>query len=422
MFIVKKSLGRLNLPDQKRQTKSAKGHAHDLYQTFNRSCWACFINRLCWGAPTVRLVCTADAFDDLCTARTQEQAEAFCGDPTKTTTTKAADCEDTITTACMNIRHTLCDGIQKYIDLRAQEDSECLMRTGSQAACDEEIRVDTCDADEFATGCVEQKYVTARRTACTNDNLATRCMATVTLVCGTNGEPLDAICVGIAAYYPAQKLACATGEDARGEPACAPTIMRICAANGTPFDTFCTGLPNTDDNRQTACESGDKTRSECVSTIARVCAADGTPFADLCTGTPNITATRATYCTTNGDEARCPNVNYGKWRDSFKGDKALPTAPANLNGNVDIGFLADLTTTTPVITGLTNNAYNPVTFADFNGGDARGGSVFWLGTWGDRNASPTIMQEFLTTTDVGAPLTSDLGGKWVGRFQSLILA
>ncbi|MCA8835577.1 MAG: hypothetical protein K8953_10890, partial [Proteobacteria bacterium] len=197
------------------------------------------------------------------------------------------------------------------------------------------------------------------------------------------------------------------------------TIMRICAANGTPFDTFCTGLPNTDDNRQTACESGDKTRSECVSTIARVCAADGTPFADLCTGTPNITATRATYCTTNGDEARCPNVNYGKWRDSFKGDKALPTAPANLNGNVDIGFLADLTTTTPVITGLTNNAYNPVTFADFNGGDARGGSVFWLGTWGDRNAITNYHAGILATTDVGAPLTSDLGGKWVGRFQSL---
>ncbi|MCA8833778.1 MAG: hypothetical protein K8953_01725, partial [Proteobacteria bacterium] len=195
------------------------------------------------------------------------------------------------------------------------------------------------------------------------------------------------------------------------------TIMRICAANGTPFDTFCTGLPNTDDNRQTACESGDKTRSECVPTIARVCAADGNPFADLCTGTPNITATRATYCTTNGDVAACPNVNYGKWRDSFKGEDALPTAPANLDGSVVSGLLSGLTTTAPVITGLSNSLYSPVTFADFNGGDGRGGSVYWLGTW-TGNSLTNFHAGILTTTDVGAPLTSDLGGSWVGRFRA----
>ena len=327
-------------------------------------------------APTVRLVCTADAFDGLCTARTQEQAEAFCGDPTKTTTTKAADCEDTITTACMNIRHTLCDGIQKYIDLRAQEDSDCLV-SNTKEFCDNKARVAACDANPFpATNCMESEYADDRKEACTGDQSATRCLPTAELICGANGNPLDEFCDGVVAYYPAQKLACAAGQDDRIKTACAPTIERICAVNANPFDAFCTGIPN-------------------------------------------ITATQVAHCQANSNAAECLNVSYLDWAVSFKGNKALPTAPANLNERVDFGFLAGLTTTTPVITGLTNNAYNPVTFADFNGGDARGGSVFWLGTWGASNSITNYHAGILTTTDVGAPLTSDLGGKWVGRFQAL---
>ena len=285
--------------------------------------------------PVVSDICTPNPFDTICTDHVSAQ-ENFCGDATRTTATKDADCAPVVMRVCMeNVRNLILCTANVYVQERMRLDNACLVRTGSQAVCDEEVRVATCDADPFPANCVEQEYLDARQSACLMD------LEADTTCGGTNG------------------LA---------------TIF--CRAN--PFDDAL------------ACRD------------------------------PVYLPFRTSYCETNGDVAACPNINYGKWRDSFKGEDALGTAPANLNGNVDIGFLADLTTTTPVITGLTNNAYNPVTFADFNGGDARGGSVFWLGTWGDRNSITNYHAGILATTDVGAPLdNATQSGSWVGQFQAL---
>ncbi len=287
-------------------------------------------------APTVNRVCTPNPFDTICTDHATAQ-ENFCGDADRTTATKDADCAPVVERVCReNVRNLILCTAQVYVQERMRLDNACLMRTGSQAVCDEEVRVATCNANPFSTTCVESEYIMERQSRCLMD------------------VGSDTTCIGEAGLA---------------------TVF--CRAN--PFDDA------------------------------------------LACGDPVYLPFRVPYCETNADEARCPNANYGEWVASFAGKtgaEALGTTPANLSGRVDIGFLSGLTTTKPVITGLLASNYSPVTFADFNGGDARGGSAFWVGTWDGRNSPTNYHAGILTTTDVGAPLTSDLGGKWVGRFRA----
>ncbi len=165
-------------------------------------------------------------------------------------------CEDAIEFVCdKNFRDKLCDGIMKYEDLRNTVRNTCLMRTGSQDACNEEERINTCDADAFSENCADEKYMTQRERECEAQSLknTTKCMATEERICGATGDVLLPFCDGITAYYDTLKTECAEGKPKRNDVECEFTAARICGTDGDIFDDFCTGLPTTNDDRQTAC-------------------------------------------------------------------------------------------------------------------------------------------------------------------------
>ena len=182
-------------------------------------------------APTITRVCTANVFDTLCTAPTKEQAEVFCGDVTKTTTTKPADCAQTITDACTDdFFHTLCTA-EVYVQQRKDFNDMCINQAGkTPQICEAEAQVRTCDADEFATGCVAQKYVDERRMTCLTAKTTTRCMPTVELICGTNGDIFDDFCTGLTDTDTMRASACQThGTDPTdGHSTCATILIPLC--------------------------------------------------------------------------------------------------------------------------------------------------------------------------------------------------
>ena len=138
-------------------------------------------------------------------------------------------CDDATTFVCdKNFDDMLCDDITEYVDQREVVMEQCT-DTKTQKACDEEDRITACDANEFATDCAEQKYVDKRRMTCTGDKTSTRCMPTVELICGTDGDIFDDFCTGLPDTDTMRANACQThGTDAGGDDSCATSLISVC--------------------------------------------------------------------------------------------------------------------------------------------------------------------------------------------------
>ncbi len=240
--------------------------------------------------------CDANVFDTLCpTPATEQEQDNFCRDTTKTPIGKIGNCAQIIVTACtISIYDTICTGVEVYEDRRTAANNQCLARGNSPDACNEVVRIATCDADPFPTNCTEGKYVTERRTACLTNKNSNRCMATEELICGVSGNIFEDFCTGLTATDDSRKTECESGDRTRKD--CTATITRICGADGNIFDDFCTGLTATDNSRKTACESGDRNRGECTDTATRICGANGNIFDDFCTGLTATNDSRQMAC------------------------------------------------------------------------------------------------------------------------------
>ena len=138
-------------------------------------------------------------------------------------------CDDATTFVCdKNFDDMLCDDITEYVDQREVVMEQCT-DTKTQKACDEEDRITACDANEFATDCAEQKYVDKRRMTCTGDKTSTRCMPTVDLICGEDGDIFDDFCTGLPDTDTMRVNACQThGTDAGGNDSCATSLASAC--------------------------------------------------------------------------------------------------------------------------------------------------------------------------------------------------
>ena len=138
-------------------------------------------------------------------------------------------CDDATTFVCdKNFDDMLCDDITEYVDQREVVMEQCT-DTKTQKACDEEDRITACDANEFATDCAEQKYVDKRRMTCTGDKTSTRCMPTVDLICGEDGDIFDDFCTGLPDTDTMRANACQThGTDAGGDDSCAASLASSC--------------------------------------------------------------------------------------------------------------------------------------------------------------------------------------------------
>ena len=138
-------------------------------------------------------------------------------------------CDDATTFVCdKNFDDMLCDDITEYVDQREVVMEQCT-DTKTQAACDEEDRITACDANEFASDCAEQKYVDKRRMTCTSDKTSTRCMPTVDLICGADGDIFDDFCTGLTDTDTMRANACQThGTDAGGDDSCAASLASSC--------------------------------------------------------------------------------------------------------------------------------------------------------------------------------------------------
>ena len=138
-------------------------------------------------------------------------------------------CDDATTFVCdKNFDDMLCDDIKEYVDQREVVMEQCT-DTKTQKACDEEDRITACDANEFASDCAEQKYVDKRRMTCTGDKTATRCMPTVKLICGEDGDIFDDFCTGLPDTDTMRANACQThGTDAGGDDSCAASLASAC--------------------------------------------------------------------------------------------------------------------------------------------------------------------------------------------------
>ncbi len=139
-------------------------------------------------------------------------------------------CEDAIEFVCdNNFRDSLCDGIKEYEDMRQVVQNECLKRA-TQTQCDEEERVEKCDARPFFDDCIEPKYVMQRRAECESLKNKSQCMATEELICGANGDVFDPFCNGITNYVSVRETTCQThGTDPNdGDPSCATILIPFC--------------------------------------------------------------------------------------------------------------------------------------------------------------------------------------------------
>ena len=270
-------------------------------------------------APTITRVCNANVFDGLCTTPTKEQAEVFCGDVTKTTNTKPADCAQTITDACTDdFFHSLCTA-EVYVQQRNNFNSMCINQEGkTPQICEAEALARTCDADEFATGCVAQKYVDERRMTCLTNKNTNRCMPTEELICGTTGDIFDDFCTGLTDTDMTRQTACLANIDeddsCRGDMGIATVF---CKAN--LFDTSNACMHGDyDGDRETICQTHgtDETdgHATCATILIPFCTITN-PFAHAgCDDVANINADiRTPYCQTpaNAWNPKCMDTMHG---------------------------------------------------------------------------------------------------------------
>nr|MCA8834013.1 hypothetical protein [Pseudomonadota bacterium] len=145
-------------------------------------------------------------------------------------------CEDAIEFVCgNNFRDSLCDGIKEYEDMRQVAQTTCLMNN-TKEFCDNQARVEKCDASPFFDDCTEQKYVIQRRAECESLKNKSQCMATEELICGVNGDVFDPFCDGITNYVSVRETTCQThGTDPTdGDSSCATILIPLCTI-ANPF-------------------------------------------------------------------------------------------------------------------------------------------------------------------------------------------
>ena len=177
-------------------------------------------------------------------------------------------CEDATTFVCdKNFDDMLCDDITEYVDQREVVMEQCT-DTKTQKACDEEDRITACDANEFATDCAEQKYVDKRRMTCTGDKTSTRCMPTVELICGEDGDIFDDFCTGLPDTDTMRANACQThGTDAGGDDSCAASLASSCTITDPFIYTGCKDVEGIAGVRMMYCQTpANAWDAECMDT------------------------------------------------------------------------------------------------------------------------------------------------------------
>ena len=255
-------------------------------------------------------------------------------------------CDDATTFVCdKNFDDMLCDDITEYVDQREVVMEQCT-DTKTQKACDEEDRITACDANEFATDCAEQKYVDKRRMTCTDDKTSTRCMPTVELICGEDGDIFDDFCTGLPDTDTMRANACQThGTDAGGDDSCAASLasfctitdpfiyagckdvvgiagvrMMYCQTPATAWNPKCMdGMHGTvNATRMTACEMfGTNTDTggddSCATSLASACTITDPFIHEGCDDVAGIAGVRTMYCETpaNAWDAECMDGMHG---------------------------------------------------------------------------------------------------------------
>ena len=256
-------------------------------------------------------------------------------------------CEDATTFVCdKNFDDMLCDDITEYVDQREVVMEQCT-DTKTQKACDEEDRITACDANEFATDCAEQKYVDKRRMTCSGDKTATRCMPTVDLICGADGDIFDDFCTGLTDTDTMRANACQThGTDAGGDDSCAASLassctitdpfiyagckdvagiagvrMMYCQTPANAWDAECMDITHgaVDTTRMTACEmfgtdTGTGGDTSCANSLISVCLIANPFIHEGCDDVVGIDAgVRTMFCEmpANAWNPKCMQTTHG---------------------------------------------------------------------------------------------------------------
>ncbi|MCA8834114.1 MAG: hypothetical protein K8953_03425, partial [Proteobacteria bacterium] len=231
----------------------------------------------------------------------------------------------------------------EYEDMRQVAQNTCLTNN-TKEFCDNQARIATCDADEFAPDCAEPKYVDERRMACTGDKTATRCMPTVELICGATGDIFDDFCTGLTDTDTMRASACQThGTDAGGDDSCAASLassctitdpfmyagckdvagiaevrMMYCQTPATAWDGECmdTTHGTVTATRMTACEmfgTGMGGDDSCAARLASSCTMTDPFIYPGCKDVEGIARVRMMYCQTPATawDGECMETTHG---------------------------------------------------------------------------------------------------------------
>ena len=346
-------------------------------------------------------------------------------------------CNDAITFFCdeTTIRDLLCRETTAYKDLIAMEQNECLTRTGSQPACDEEERVKNCEASAFSTNCADTKYVMQRETMCLADTtINPACTGTTgiaTVFC--KDDPFNTATACMAdTYLPARITNCITAGNANSNNNC-NTLFTASASNTcltNPFTDACTS--NTDfgtyantarTNRVSFCGMTGNAGNTLCSAGSGYANCVANPFATEC-GT-YFQFAEESYCATN-DVTDCPNVTSADWLAGFDaplntaGDYTREVLHEFLQGTaegLDFGNV-QRTTSDPTVRTLNLELLE---------GEAKNGVAWFHGLSG---ATGLVLpyryySGILSGTNLGAPLTSadaSVSVPWAGKIGASYLS
>ncbi len=366
-------------------------------------------------------VCTTNAFHADCGTEFQTQRLNIVSE---CRTDNTGDfCNDAITFFCdeTTIRDLLCRETTAYKDLIAMEQNECLTRTGSQPACDEEERVKNCEASAFSTNCADTKYVMQRETMC---------LANIAIDPSCDGE------MGIATVFCKDDpfntaTACMHKDyDDDRQTACLASITTnpLCMGAQGIATLFCTANPfdpsnacmhgDYADERLTEC-TGDITTPRCMQIVTPVCEANNGFNNPVCRGIEKY-----------DEQLRCAGIpacadgviTHADWVEGFD---TPPNTEADNARNEPHEFLQG----TPnglddgnIVNGIIDSTIVKLDLESF-GGEAKNG-VAWFAGATDGIALPILFYSgIFSGTDLGAPLTSadvSVSVPWAGRFGGLL--
>ena len=259
-------------------------------------------------APTVMRVCGANIFDPLCTNHATEQL-AFCRDDTKTSPTKANDCANTVNLACnANIFDMICTTATPMQEAAFCRDDSKTTATKANDCADTITRV--CGANIYDTLCNGDPQYTNQRDAirlqCIADGRGETVCDMEALMARCTGNPFTQECE--ADYGDLRRSTCASEIN---ESRCTGTVALVC--NADKFDTYCIGA-NAYKNAQIGdCADATATLATCnmffTGNLAG-CLQD--PFSVACHTEPTFTdrasvrTSRFNYCKTDQtSDARC---------------------------------------------------------------------------------------------------------------------